>query len=91
MLPIQNTYFTNLKEEIQAARVGINPYQQSYSRLFNIRYPMSRYILAWAGITTEKANGIAYLYSWLDRHPYVRAVVNKPNTRGIKRPMLLLT
>ena len=25
----------------------------------------------------EKANGIKYLYAWLDRHPYVRAVVGR--------------
>jgi hypothetical protein len=24
----------------------------------------------------ENANGIKYLYAWLDKHPYVRAVVN---------------
>lgn len=48
--PYSNTYLEMLKQEIMAARYRRNIYAQSYSRLYNARYPISRYILAWAGI-----------------------------------------
>ena len=34
----------------------------------------------------EKANGIEYLYAWLDKHPYVRAVVTS-KTRASLEPL----
>jgi hypothetical protein len=38
---------------------------------------------------TEKAKGIEYLYAWLDKHPYVRAVVT-PRTMIPSKSLLAL-
>ncbi len=49
-IPYSDTYFNNLKQEIKAAKLGGSVYGQSGSRLYDKRYPISRYIMAWAGI-----------------------------------------
>ena len=51
---------------------------------------MNRIHIATFGPITLEKNGIEYLYASLDKHPYVRAVLDKANCVLIKHPDSLL-
>ncbi len=48
--PNSDTYPKMLRSEIELIKKGLNPYALTEYRDFNARYPVSRYILAWAGL-----------------------------------------